>query len=121
MTDESGQTRRQTKTPKRKGGRPRKARGASNTSDAADARWTVRGVPSNVRSMAVEGADNQGKTVGDWLAEAIVFFSKADDKRVSADGSPNLTDQKLSNFMQAVDDRLTQLEKPSFLKRLLGG
>jgi hypothetical protein len=71
--------------------------------------------------MAVKGAESQGKTVGDWVAEAVVHFSKADDKRVSADGSPNLTDQKMTDFMQAVDDRLTQLEKPSLLKRLFGG
>jgi hypothetical protein len=37
---------------KRAVGRPRKARGAANSSDAADARWTVRGVPGNVRNIA---------------------------------------------------------------------
>ena len=122
--DNVSPTERQTQLPKSRGGRPRKARGAATSSDDADARWTVRGVPVNVRRIATESAEYQGKTVGDWLAEAIVSFSKADDKRVSADGSPNLAGPQLVEFMQTVNDRLTKLEErrsSSWLGRLFRG
>lgn len=66
-------------------GRPRKARGAANSSDAADARWTVRGVPVNVRAIAIKASENKGMTVGDWLAEAVVSYSRSDRSGVSAD------------------------------------
>ena len=69
------------------GGRPRKARGAANSSDAADARWTVRGVPMNVRAMAIKAAENRDMTVGDWLAEAVVAYARSAKVEVSADGS----------------------------------
>ena len=64
---------RQTKA---KAGRPSKARGAPMSSDAADARWTVRGVPSNIREIATKAAQNRGMTVGDWLAETIALSAK---------------------------------------------
>ena len=111
MTDEIAPTERQTKPRKNRGGRPRKARGAATSSDAADTRWTVRGIPTNVRDMAVKAAESQGKTIGDWLAEAIVSAAKSDDKRVSADGSPNLATPELTEFMQTVTERLTKLEE----------
>jgi hypothetical protein len=111
MTDEVAPTERQTKPRKSRGGRPRKARGAGTSSDASDTRWTVRGIPTNVRDIAVKAAESQGKTVGDWLAEAIVSASKSDDKRVSADGSPNLAGPELIEFMATVTERLTKLEE----------
>lgn len=122
MTDQ-GQTERQTKPQKARGGRPRKARGAATSSDAPDSRWTVRGVPMNVRGLASKCAERQGKTIGDWLSEAVVAYSKSDDKRVSADGSPNLADPQLAEFMRALDDRLTKLEGhqgKGWIGRLLG-
>ena len=76
-----------TATAKAAGGRPRKARGAANSSDAADARWTVRGVPMNVRAMAIKAAENRAMTVGDWLAEAVVAYARSAKVEVSADGS----------------------------------
>ena len=47
-TDQELPTERQTETPpaapKAKGGRPKKSRGAANSADSAEARWTVRGL-----------------------------------------------------------------------------
>jgi hypothetical protein len=51
-------------TPAKRVGRPPKSRGAANSSDAADARWTVRGVPVNVRAIAIKASENKGMTVG---------------------------------------------------------
>lgn len=96
---------------KAKGGRPKKARGASNSSDGADARWTVRGVPENVRAMANKAAKNRGMTVGDWLAEAIV--SSARDT-LSADGKnklPALPMPELVDLVKTMNDRLTAMER----------
>ena len=95
-------------------GRPRKARGAANSSDAADARWTVRGVPVNVRAIATKAAENKGMTVGDWLAEAVVSYSRsdrsgvsADANMVSADGSANVPSIPLSGELK---DLLTEIQ-----------
>jgi hypothetical protein len=63
------------------------ARGAANSSDAADERWTVRGVPLNVRSMAIKAAESRRMTVGDWLAKAVVAYVTADGAKVSADAA----------------------------------
>jgi len=119
MPSAESQTETQQPILKRKGGRPRKARGAANSADAADARWTVRGVPSNVRDMAVNAANRRGMTVGDWLAEAVVKFSRSDEKQVSAD-VPAAT---LTDTVKALEDRLTKLEadkSKGFLARLFG-
>lgn len=80
-------------TRERRGGRPSKARGAPNTSDAADARWTVRGVPANVRAMAVKAAETRGMTTGDWLSEVVIAFVRADKAVVTADASEVPADQ----------------------------
>lgn len=74
-------------------GRPSRARGAPNSSDAADARWTVRGVPANVRAMAVKAAETRGMTTGDWLAEAVIAFARADKPRIAADSAGVSADQ----------------------------
>ena len=121
-------TERQTETPpaapKSKGGRPKKARGAANSADSADARWTVRGVPVNVRDMAVKAALKRGMTVGDWLAEVVAKAARADAKGVSADGAINLPAATVADTLQALTDRLTKLEQErskGFLGRLFGG
>ena len=57
-----------------KGGRPKKARGAATSSDAAENRWTIRGVPMNVRAMAGKASEIRGMTVGDWVSEAVVAY-----------------------------------------------
>lgn len=77
----------------RRGGRPSKARGAPNSSDAADARWTVRGVPVNVRAMALKAAETRGMTTGDWLSEAVIAFARADGPAVTADAPGVSADQ----------------------------
>jgi len=115
-------------------GRPPKARGAANSSDAADARWTVRGVPTNVRAMATKAAETKGMTVGDWLAEAVIAYARADRAGVSADGQIVSADgganvpamplpQELKTTLEAIQERLGKLEaerqKP-FLVRLFG-
>jgi hypothetical protein len=96
---------------KDKGGRPSKARAASMSSDAGDARWTVRGVPSNVREMATKAAKGRGMTVGDWLAETIALSVRKD---VSADETSKavaMPQGELIDFVQAMNDRLTKVEK----------
>lgn len=119
---------------KNKGGRPPKARGAANSSDAADARWTVRGVPVNVRSMAIKAAADRGATVGDWLAEAIVAHARADPAKVSADDAMAQADgkttavavpipQDLMSLLTDVQTRLAKVEAESskpLLVRLFG-
>lgn len=113
------------------GGRPKKARGAATSSDASDARWSVRGVPLNVRSMAIKAAENSGMTVGDWLSEAVIAFSrgdrggvKADSNSVSADGGTNLPampiPQELTAMLETITDRLARLEAQQ-QKTLFGG
>lgn len=115
-------------------GRPRKARGAANSSDAADARWTVRGVPMNVRAMATKAAENRDMTVGDWLAEAVVTYARstkagvaADGSVVSADGGVNLPavpmGEELAKVLTDIQTRLGKMEaerqKP-WLNRIFG-
>ena len=115
-------------------GRPRKARGASNTSDAADARWTVRGVPLNVRAIATKAADAKGMTVGDWLAEAVVAYSRsansgvsADANSVTADGGTNLPaiplPAELTGLLESIQSRLDRIEgerKKTLVARIFG-
>jgi hypothetical protein len=115
-------------------GRPRKARGAANSSDAADARWTVRGVPLNVRNIATKASENNGMTVGDWLAEAIVAYSRsdrsrvsADAEKVSADGGSNVPaiplSGELKDLLDEIQTRLAAIEsaKPKpILSRIFG-
>jgi len=107
QTDRQTKPDQPAKAPARKrGGRPRKARGAATSTDKAAARWTVRGVPVNVREIATKAAENRGMTVGDWISEAVVAFSKADTNRVSADVPAVVTVDDMKD-MQA---RLTKLE-----------
>lgn len=95
-------------------GRPSKARGAPSSSDAADARWTVRGVPANVRAMALKAAESRGMTMGDWLAEAVVSHARADKSGVSADKEKVSADQvpavPLPPEFRAALDALTDIQ-----------
>jgi len=119
------------KAPRKPVGRPPKGRGAATSSDAADARWTVRGVPLNVRAMATKAADRQGLTVGDWLAEAVIAYSRgkvsSDGSGLSADGGANVPAMPLPSELPAlladIQDRLKAIEaekQRSVLDRLLG-
>jgi len=111
QTDRQTKPDQPAKAPARKrGGRPRKARGAATTTDKAAARWTVRGVPVNVREIATKAAENRGMTVGDWISEAVVAFSKADTNRVSADGANVPAPVDLVDGMKDMQARLTKLE-----------
>jgi len=124
----SRQTKRQTKAKAKangaKGGRPSKARGVPNSSDTADARWTVRGVPANIREMATKAAKSRGMTVGDWLAEVI---ATADKHGVSADGKGTavaMPQSELIDLVSKMDERLTSMEHQSrqgFFSRWFGG
>lgn len=119
------------KAPRKPVGRPPKGRGAATSSDAADARWTVRGVPLNVRAMATKAADRQGLTVGDWLAEAVIAYSRgkvsSDGSVLSADGGTNLPAMPLPSELPAllldIQDRLKAIEadkQSGVLGRLFG-
>lgn len=101
------------------------------SSDAADARWTVRGVPLNVRAMATKAADKQGLTVGDWLAEAVIAYSRGKVSSagadLSADGGANVPAMPLPSELPAlladIQDRLKAIEaekQRSLLDRILG-
>jgi len=98
-----------------RGGRPPRARGAPNSSDAGDARWTVRGVPGNVRAMAVKGAAARGMTVGDWLAEAVIAYARgthaSDDTLVSADSTAVAIPEDLGAVLRGIHERLAAVEK----------
>lgn len=105
-------------------GRPAKARGQPNSSDAASARWTIRGVPSPVRDMALHAAEARGMNVGDWVAEAIVAFARAAEKDARAPGLPATEPPPdLVGMIQRLDERLSRLEERqnrSFFGRLFG-
>ena len=107
-------------------GRPSRARGQPNSSDAAVARWTVRGVPPPVRDMALRAAEARGMTVGDWVAEAIVAFSRGSDKNREPPKSQLPTSERPPDLMQVIvrlDQRLSRIEaqqERGFLGRLFG-
>lgn len=102
----------------RKGGRPRKARGAATSSDASDSRWTVRGIPPNVRAMAAKAAAERGTTLGDWLSEAIVAVVRGtppEKAGLPAKESP----PDLAKVVLELADRLGKLEaRKGLLARL---
>lgn len=50
-------------------------------------------MPANVRAMAVKAAETRGMTTGDWLAEAVIAFTRADKGGVAADGVGVSADQ----------------------------
>jgi len=112
--------------PGRRRGRRSRARGQPNSSDEAAARWTIRGVPTPVRDMALRAAETRGMTVGDWVAEAIVTVARAAD-RAGAESGPKLpaaeSPPDLGAMLSRLDERLTRLEERqthSFFGRLFG-
>lgn len=97
-------------------GRPSKARGAPNSGDKGADKWTVRGVPVNVRRLATAEADRRGMTTGDWVAEAIVAQAKgrADATDLSADGKPGMPARSqpddVAGALAALSSRLDAME-----------
>jgi hypothetical protein len=110
--------------PRRRRGRPPRARGKPNSSDDAAGRWTIRGVPAPVREMALRRATERGMTVGDWVAEAIVGFARAAEKGAGATNLPATeVPVDLAGLIRRLDDRLTRLEQnqtTGFFGRLFG-
>jgi hypothetical protein len=122
--DEAGSTH----AYRKRRGRPSRARGQPNSSDAPSARWTIRGVPPHIRDMALKAAEARGMTVGDWIAEAIVGFVRGSGKAApAAEQRSNLptteTPPDLVDMMARLDARLTRLEDRQtlgFFGRLFG-
>jgi hypothetical protein len=111
--------------PRRRRGRPSRARGQPNSSDDAAGRWTIRGVPPPVRAIAVRRATERGMTVGDWVAEAIVGFERSTAKGRSQGTTLPATESPpdLAQLLQRMDERLTRLEGRQtigFFGRLFG-
>lgn len=113
-------------------GRPPKARNLNGSSDTSDARWTIRGVPKNIREIAVKMAEKRGMTTGDWLCEAVHFYAKSaketdtSDATLPSDSLPaiiqpvdvsQIIDARLTIFQQSMEEKMTELfrqtqEKP---------
>ena len=114
------------RTYRKRRGRPSRARGQPNSSDAAAARWTIRGVPPPVRDMALRAADARGMTVGDWVAEVIVGAARTAEKADARRSNLPTTDAPpdLSGILRMLDERLSRLEarqpRPGFFGRLFG-
>ena len=111
--------------PRRRRGRPVKARGQPNSSDDASARWTIRGVPPPVRDMALRAAAARGMTVGDWVAEAIVGLARSADRAAAAGPKLPTVDAPpdLGQVLRTLDERLSRLEqrqRGGFFGRLFG-
>jgi hypothetical protein len=81
--------------------------------------------------MATKAADKQGLTVGDWLAEAVIAYSRGKVSSagdgVSADGGANVPAMPMPSELPAlladIQDRLKAIEaekQRSVLDRLLG-
>ena len=105
---------RQTKSPTKRRtkpagpkGRPSRSRGAAKSSDAASARWTVRGIPTNVRTIAAKAAKKRGMTAGDWLAEAIVRYARSD---AGDDALPVKPATDVMSTVAEMNERLGRLE-----------
>lgn len=111
---DKAEAQRQPTEPGRRG-RPSKSRGAPKSSDDAQDRWTVRGVPTNIRKLAVASAESRGLTVGDWVAEAIAAHARADTNGLSADARSNvpaaMPSPEIAQALETLSDRLTKLEQ----------
>jgi hypothetical protein len=121
----SGPAPAEPRRPRRRRGRPSRARGQPNSSDEAIARWTVRGVPPPVRDMALRAAAARGMTVGDWVAEAIVTLARGTDRRAAEGPKLPTVDAPpdLGQVLRSLDERLSRLEQrhpTGFFGRLFG-
>ena len=79
----------------------------------------MRGVPTNVRDMAIKAADERGMTVGDVLAEAVVSYIKAEGSGSNLPATP----VELTKLVEEMSDRLTRLEErhdQGIVRRLFG-
>ena len=57
-------------------GRPSRSRGAPKNSDKGADKWTMRGVPLNIRKLAAAEAAQRRMNLGDFVAEAVVGYLK---------------------------------------------
>ncbi len=101
--------------PPKRPGRPPRSRGAPKSSDDAADRWTIRGVPLNVRTSAVRAAAERGLPVGDLVAEALARFLRQEpaDRRVIQADEPKLpevvTADRFDAALADINDRLMAL------------
>jgi hypothetical protein len=121
----SGEAERTARAYRRRRGRPSKARGQPNSSDAASARWTIRGVPPSVRDMALRAAESRSMTVGDWVAEAIVTTARGAARPTATRTNLPATEAPpdLAAMIRRLDERLSRLEdrqRPGIIGRLMG-
>lgn len=100
---------------RRRRGRPAKARGQPNSSDAASARWTVRGVPPHIRDIALRAAEGRNMTVGDWVAEAIIAYARGKTAERPPETTTNVpateSPPDLVSLIERLDDRMTRIEE----------
>ena len=98
----------------KRGGRPSKSRGAPKSSDKGEDRWTIRGVPTNVRQLVLVEAGRRGLTLGDMVAEALVGYLKGKSAG-TGDTAANIATvpkpEELAAQVAQVLDRMTALER----------
>lgn len=97
----------------KRGGRPSKSRGAPKSSDKGEDRWTIRGVPTNVRALVLAEAERRGLTLGDMVAEALVGYLKAKSAEQTLSAAKEVTvpkPEELASQMALILDRMTALE-----------
>jgi len=103
-------------SPVRKG-RPPKGRGAPTGGDKGVDKWTIRGVPLNVRRLATAEAERRGLTTGDFVAEAVVAHAKgkAGAPEVSAGDSGGVPARSqpddIAGALDALNRRLAAMEE----------
>lgn len=98
----------------KRGGRPSKSRGAPKSSDKGEDRWTIRGVPTNVRKLVLVEAERRGLTLGDMVAEALVGYLKGKSAE-NGDTAANVANvpkpEELAAQVASVLERMTALER----------
>lgn len=108
-----------------RGGRPSKSRGAPKSSDKGEDRWTIRGVPTNVRRLALAEAERRGLTLGDFVAEALVGYLKTKSAEEPISAAKDVTvpkPEEIAAQISQILDRMTALEgqRRSLWSRLFG-
>jgi len=71
-------------------------------------KWTVRGVPVDVRERATLAAKESGTTIGELVAEALNAYVDALDSGRGADGDPF---EELDEMARYFEDRIVMLER----------